>query len=518
VRRIRVFDSSLRDGDQAAGFAFSPEAKLSLARSLAEAGADIIETGFPLSSQADFTACRRAALELADFHGEPGHRALTALMCRAKPRDIRETARVFAGGLEGVLHLSLPVSKAHIEAKLRTTEKAVLALARQAASFAAGLSSRVEMGAEDSSRADPDFLADYCETVLEAGAGVVNIADTMGVLCPGQLAGLVSSLMEKVPRFASGEAVLSVHCHNDMGLACANTLAGIQAGCGQIEVTVCGVGERAGNAALEEVFANLEARPKVYGARTGLIAEKLKPLVRLAAALSGTAASPMKPVGGWNARAHSSGIHQQGISRGAEIYRLPVIEKLDPVPERIVLSRHSGQAGLRLFAKRCCNRDLDEETAARLSVLVKDAPGPLTGITEFLCMLAASGQAQEDIPAPFVCTNFSAAYLDGGAETKSSVRIRAGVLRRANPGGEVSGAGETEAEAVLNAANSFSEHRLELTYSAINGCGNKIRLYAEIAAAGKLYALERIGRQSGRLLFECCLDALNAERLRREQT
>jgi 2-isopropylmalate synthase len=515
VRRIRVFDASLRDGDQAAGFAFSPEAKLSLARSLAEAGVDIIETGFPLSSRTDFETCRRAALEMADFRGEKGRRVLTALMCRGKIQDITETAKVFAGGLEGVLHLSLPVSKAHIEAKLRTTEKAVLALARQAVGLAAGLSSHVELGAEDASRARPDFLADYCETALDAGARTINIADTLGALCPEQFAGLVAFLMEKVPRFASGEAVLSVHCHNDMGLACANTLAAVQAGCGQMEVTVCGIGERAGNAALEEVFANLEARPEVYRARTGLAPEKLKSLVRLAAGLTGTAASPMKPVCGWNARAHSSGIHQQGVSRRRGIYGLPIMEKLSLVPERIVLSRHSGQAGVRLLAKRCFALDLDKEAAARVTALVKDAPGPLTGISEFLCMLAVPEDA-----APLVCTRFSAVCTGGAGteENQTGVRVSAVVSRRGRPGGsEVSGEGPTETAAVLNAAQTLSEDGLKLTYSAMNGCGNKIRLYAEIIAAGKLCAVERIGPQSGLLLFECCLDALNAARFNRRR-
>jgi 2-isopropylmalate synthase len=511
VRRIRVLDASLRDGDQAAGFAFSPEAKLALARALAEAGVDIIETGFPLSSRADFEGCRRAALEIADFSGETGRGVLTAVMCRGRPRDIAGTAKVFAGGLSGVLHLSLPVSKTHIAAKLRATEKTVLAMAKEAAAFAAGLCSHVELGAEDASRADPDFLADYCETALEAGAGVINIADTLGALCPDQLAGLASFLIKRVPRFASGQAVLSVHCHNDMGLACANTLAAIRAGCGQIEVTVCGIGERAGNAALEEVFANLEAHPEVYDARTGLAAEKLKPLINIAARAAGTAGSLMKPLSGWNTRAHSSGIHQQGISRRGGIYCLPVIEKFDLVPERIVLSRHSGQAGVKLFAKRCCALELDNETAQSLTALVKEAPGPLTGITEFLCMLADRGKA--GIPAPLVCSYFSLAYeenLNGKEAPSARVRIHALVLRDGQPGCEVSGEAETEAEAVLNAANALSDCGLRLHYSAVNGCGNKIRLYAEITAAGKLYAAERIGRRTGRLLFECCLDVINA--------
>jgi 2-isopropylmalate synthase len=510
VRRITVFDTTLRDGDQAAGFAFSVKQKLAIARELAEAGVDIIETGFPLSSSADFDVCRLAARELAGTQ----RKVLTAVLCRGRLEDIRETARVFEGGLPGVLHISLPVSKNHIGVKLGKTEKDVLKMAAEAVSFAAGLASDVELGGEDASRADPAFLLDYCAAAVTAGASRVNIADTVGAMTPEKFYELVDFLFKGIPQFSSGKAVLSVHCHNDLGLACANTLAAIKAGCGQIEVSVSGIGERAGNAALEEVYANLEAHPDEYAAYTGIEAEKIGGLVSLTAEASG-AAFLIKPLAGWNTRAHSSGIHQQGLSRDGETYTLGVLERINLVPERIVLSRHSGQAGVQLFAKRYCGLDLDEDALSRIASLIK-APGRgSTGITEFLCMLAGLEKPAAGVPPPLVCVSFSAAHRLSVNETGETPFVRAAALvapfRSAEKSREAAAEAESESAAVLELAAAFSGIRLALKKLRINGCGNRIRLYAEISAAGKLYALERSGASSGMLLFQCCLDVINAQ-------
>jgi 2-isopropylmalate synthase len=321
MRRVIILDTTLRDGDQA--FSFSAREKIALALALAEAGVDVIETGFPLSSRIDFEVCRTAARELrgwgpqnfAAVEGWP----LTAVMCRGLPRDIAESAKVFSGGVPGILHISLPVSRIHIEAKLGKTEREIIALAREAVSFAAGLAPLVELGAEDAFRADRDFLLEYCRAALEAGAHTVNIADTLGAASPGSIRDLVEFLCFHIPGFNPGAkengAVLSIHCHNDLALACANTLAALEAGCGQAEVSVGGIGERAGNAALEEVAANIGLRSQETGLCTKLRPEQFPKLLGLAAASAGGAFSLMKPLWGWNTRSHGSGIHQQGLSR-----------------------------------------------------------------------------------------------------------------------------------------------------------------------------------------------------------
>jgi 2-isopropylmalate synthase len=508
LRRLRILDTTLRDGDQAAGFAFTVEQKIALARALAEAGIDTIETGFPLSSAADFEVCRELAREF------PGR---TAVMCRGRREDIAETAKVFQGG-PGLLHISLPVSRLHIETKLGKTEGELLRLAEDLVRYAGGLVEEIELGAEDATRAERNFLLDYCGVAVKGGAKIVNIADTLGLSSPGDFAGLVSFLKSGVPAFAAPPAgppdgaALSVHCHNDFGLAGANTLAAVEAGCGQVELSVSGIGERAGNAALEEVYLNLETRPGLYRAETGIVPEKLKNLAALVSEFSGASFSPMKPVSGWNIRSHGSGIHQQGLARKGETYSSPVLENLGLSPERIVLSRHSGLAGLRLFARRYCGFDPDAETGEKLLELVKAAPGPLTGLTEFLCMAVDLEALPAAYPRPLVCQSFQET-LSAGPGKEAAYSFRA-VLVSHGAGEsprEASGAGKTEALAALDLACRLGGRKLRFTRIGLSGSGSRVRLYTEIAEEGKeaIAAFERIGPSSGLLFFQCCLDALN---------
>jgi 2-isopropylmalate synthase len=505
LRRLRILDTTLRDGDQAAGFAFTVKQKIVLARALAEAGIDVIETGFPLSSPADFEVCRELAREF------PGR---TAVMCRGRREDIAETAKVFGGGRQGLLHISLPVSKIHLETKLGKTERELLRLAEDLAAYAAGLAEEIELGAEDATRAERNFLLDYCGAALKGGAKTVNIADTLGLSSPGEFAGLVSFLRKGIPAFAEtpGGAALSVHCHNDFGLAGANTLAAVEAGCGQVELSVSGLGERAGNAALEELYLNLEARPGLYRAETGIVPEKLKNLVALVSEFSGASFSPMRPVSGWNIRSHGSGIHQHGLSRKGETYSAPVLENLGLSPERIVLSRHSGLAGLRLFARRYCGFEPDAETGGKLLDLVKAAPGPLTGLTEFLCIAADLDALPAAYPRPLVCRSFEET-LSAGPGKETACRFRASLVSHGASGSprEASGAGKTEALAALDLARRLTGRELRFTRIGLSGSGSRVRLYTEITEGedGEIAAFERIGPSSGILFFQCCLDALN---------
>jgi 2-isopropylmalate synthase len=528
VRRVTIFDTTLRDGDQA--FSFSANEKIALTLALAEAGVDLIETGFPLSGRIDFDVCRTAARELQAWEPRgfavPGgeSRPLTAVMCRGRPGDIAESAKIFAGGIPGVLHISLPVSKIHIEAKLGKTRGELIALAREAVSFAAGLVSRVELGAEDAFRADRDFLLEYCRTALEAGAHTVNIADTLGGASPAEVRELVEFLCSRLPAFspdAQGGAVLSIHCHNDLALACANTLAALEAGCGQAEVSVCGLGERAGNAALEELAANIELRSQETGLYTKLRPEKFPALLGMAAASAGGAFSLMKPLAGWNIRSHGSGIHQQGLSRNTETYSLSGLERWTAAPERIRLSRHSGRAGTALFAERYCGLDLDEETIALVTEKIKDRE-TVTGITEFLILLADAQKLPEGFPGPLVLLSFTGTFTGPGDGAGSGAapavwRISAVVTVYDGTEGtrEVSGAGESEAAAVSQALRRLCGFSVDFFRSALNGYGGRVRLYTEIALpSGRFYALERTGASPAELLFLCGLDALNAEAVR----
>jgi 2-isopropylmalate synthase len=539
VRPVIIFDTTLRDGDQA--FCFNRKDKLAFALALAEAGVDVIETGFPLSGRLDFELCRTAARELSAWEpqaggtrdpaasGNPPARPLTAVMCRGLPRDISESAGVFSGGIPGILHISLPVSRIHIEAKLGKTQGEIIALAREAVSFAAGLVPEVELGAEDAFRADRDFLLEYCRAALDAGARRVNIADTLGLSSPGEAGDLVRFLLSRIPAFVpeAKVAVLSIHCHNDLGLACANTLAALEAGCGQAELSVSGMGERAGNAALEEAAANIGIRSPKMGLYTNLKPEKFPKLINMAAAMAGSAFSLLKPLSGWNTRSHGSGIHQQGISRNPETYSVPGLERWAAVPERIVLSRHSGRAGTALFAERYCGLTPDDKTLALMTEKIKNSE-TVTGITEFLCFLADLGKLPAGFSGPFIRLAFTAAFTvpalgpankpgpeNGPAPETSQVKAVLGVYGVTEGTREISGAGAGEAAAVSQALRGLCGWGPDFSRVALNGSGDRIRLYTEIALpSGRSYALERIGSSAAELLLLCGLDAVNAEAVR----
>jgi 2-isopropylmalate synthase len=300
-------------------------------------------------------------------------------------------------------------------------------------------------------------------------------------------------------------------------MACANTLAALEAGCGQAELSVSGIGERAGNAALEEAGANIGMRSQELGLYTNLKPEKFPKLIAMAAAMAGGAFSLMKPLSGWNTRAHGSGIHQQGLSRNTETYSLSGLKKWATVPERIVLSRHSGRAGTALFAERYCGLALDEKTIALITEKIKESES-VTGITEFLCLLSGAGTLPAGFPGPFIRLSFTETFTgpgNGAAPEGSRAGAVLGVYGAAEETREISGAGENAAAAVSEALRDLCGWGLEFSPVAVNGYGNRIRLYTEIAApSGRAYALERIGPSAAELLLLCGLDAVNAEMVR----
>jgi 2-isopropylmalate synthase len=474
MTRLTILDTTLRDGDQAA--LFSAEHKLAIARALEEAGADIIETGFPCSSASEAEVCARIARELS---------ALTAVFCRARVSDIRASARVFREG-RGVLHISLPASRINIEAKLGVSEARVIGMMREAVSCAKGLCLRVEAGAEDASRADRAFLAEYCEAAREAGADIVNIADTLGLFTPDSVRSLVSALVPIAP--------VSIHCHNDMGLATANTLAAVSAGAVQAEVSVSGLGERAGNASFEEVA--LHYGTGVCG--TGIRIDRLGALTRLVAEASGIA-SPSRPVSGWGVLTHSAGLHLQALQRNGESYAIPAVRDAGAARERIALSRLSGRSGAALFALRYCRVRLSDAEARAVSARIK-ASEEAVGITELLGILFDMGLVKR---APLTLTAFREEF---GAESYTV---------SAETGGRAAqGRGGTEAAACEGCAAAIGEAAglgaVAVTRTLLTGAGGRLRVYAEVAAGGRLYPLERVGAHAGRLLLLCCMDALNA--------
>ncbi len=521
-RRVRVLDATLRDGDQAAGFAFSVDDKLRIAQALAGCGVDVIEAGFPTSSRIEADSCARIADCLAEAPNAPS----ISFLCRPLPDEIRRTAEAFGKNARSVIHLSLPVSDGHIRAKFGGDRADVLARAVAASRVALDFASEVEIGAEDATRADRGFLAEYCDAVTSSGARVVNIADTVGRALPDEFADLISFLMRNVPAFRAGTAIVGVHCHDDLGLATANTIAAVGAGCAHVEVTSLGLGERAGNASIEEFAAILAVRGERLRAVSGLDALALGDLSRLVSSLCGLSIPPFKSVIGSNARAHASGIHQQGMSRDPTTYEILGIERFGGAPERAVLSRHSGKSGVDRALREWAALSVPEEDRVALIDAVKASPddaGPTFGVTDFLFLLRARGLIDARLVRligvrsrlSLGCVEFNCRF-----ETAGPGRSAFGDADRRTRGRR-SGRGMTPLDAALDFASRAlgAEFRsVTLSESAFASRGKtRYRVYAEFSGArfsGEKFAVERVGADRELLIVSAVLDAVNVERCR----
>jgi len=335
--RVLIFDTTLRDGEQSPGAALRVEEKIEIARALERMGVDIIEAGFPISSPGDFEAVRAISAEVKD--------CIVCGLTRARREDIDCAAEALRGAAHPRIHTGLGASDNHIRNKLRTTREAALEMGVEAVRYAKRLVEDVQYYAEDAGRADPEYLCRVIEAVIDAGATTVNIPDTTGYTMPTEWGELIRTLCERVPNIH--RAVVSVHCHNDLGLATANALQGIRYGARQVECTVNGIGERAGNTSLEEVVMALRTRRDHFGVDTRVDPRHIYALSRMVSDLTGIVVQPNKAIVGRNAFAHSSGIHQDGVLKDRTTYEI-----IDPrdigVPEsEIILSARSGRHGLR---------------------------------------------------------------------------------------------------------------------------------------------------------------------------
>jgi 2-isopropylmalate synthase len=338
-RRILVFDTTLRDGEQSPGFSMNITEKITLARQLARLGVDVIEAGFPVASDGDFEAVRAIAREVRG--------PVIAGLARAVPADIDRCWDAVRHAARPRIHTFIATSDIHIQKKFNTTREEILKRAVAAVRHARTLTKDVEFSAEDAFRSDWDFLCAVVEAAIGAGATTINIPDTVGYAIPSEFGGLVRFVRERVPNI--DRAVLSVHCHDDLGLAVANSLAAIQNGAGQVECTVNGIGERAGNASLEEIVMALKTRPALFEATTGIHAEEIVRTSRLLAGITGIDVQPNKAIVGRNAFAHESGIHQDGVLKDARTYEIMTPESVGLSKVQLVLGKHSGRHA---FAKR----------------------------------------------------------------------------------------------------------------------------------------------------------------------
>ncbi|MGM0432775.1 MAG: 2-isopropylmalate synthase [Spirochaetota bacterium] len=333
AERVWIFDTTLRDGEQAPGYSMNLDEKVRLARQLEALGVDTIEAGFAVASPGDFSAVKAVAESVKDCS--------VASLSRALKKDIDASWGAVQHAARPKIHTFIATSPIHMQYKLKATEEEVLAQAREMVSYARNLCDAVEFSAEDASRSDWEFLYRICEAVIDAGAEVVNIPDTVGYTTPDEFGQLIHALRNNVPNI--DKAVISVHCHNDLGLAVANTLAAAKAGAKQLECTVNGIGERAGNAAVEELAMILATREDHYGLETGIRTREIHRTSRLLSSITGVSVQPNKAIVGANAFAHESGIHQHGMMANAQTYEIMTPESIGLHENTMVLGKHSGR-------------------------------------------------------------------------------------------------------------------------------------------------------------------------------
>ncbi len=333
---VKIFDTTLRDGEQAPGFSMNIEEKIRLAVQLEKLGVDVIEAGFPAASPDDFQAVKQIAetLEKTEVCG----------LARAMESDIKTTWEAIKKAKKPRIHTFIATSPIHMEHKLKKTPDQILAMTKKAVTLAKSLCDRVDFSPEDAGRSDRDFLIQVIETAIESGADTINIPDTVGYNTPSEFGELINFLIKNVKN--ADKVIFATHCHNDLGLATANSLAGLANGARQVECTINGAGERAGNAALEEVVMALKVRKDFYGLETGINTKELYNTSKLLEQITGQRVQSNKAIVGRNAFAHESGIHQDGMLKNRETYEILTPESVGLNQTEIILGKHSGRAAL----------------------------------------------------------------------------------------------------------------------------------------------------------------------------
>jgi 2-isopropylmalate synthase len=351
--KLIIFDTTMRDGEQSPGASMTKDEKLRIARALERMRVDVIEAGFPASSNGDFEAVRAIANVVKD--------STVAGLCRANDRDIQRGIDALRGAKSWRVHTFIATSALHMEKKLRMSPEQVLEQAKLSVRYAKNACPDVEFSPEDGSRSDPDFLCRVLEAVIKEGATTINIPDTVGYAVPEQFGEMIRRLRERVPN--SDKAVWSVHCHNDLGMAVANSLAAVRiGGARQIECTINGLGERAGNTSLEEVVMAVRTRKDFFGLETRIDTTQIVPTSRLVSQITGFVVQPNKAVVGANAFAHASGIHQDGVLKARETYEIMTAEDVGWSTNKIVLGKLSGRTAFRQRLKEL-GIELDNEDA-----------------------------------------------------------------------------------------------------------------------------------------------------------
>jgi len=367
---VEIFDTTLRDGEQSPGFSMNRDEKVRLAHQLEELGVDILEAGFPIASPGDLEGTRAVAAEIKGCR--------VAALARAKQDDVDAALRGLEPAARPRLHMFLATSDLHLKHKLRMTRDEALDQITRTMRFAHQHCDEIEFSAEDASRSDMDYLCRVIQAVVDCGATVINLPDTVGYSTPAEYAEMFRQVRARLGD--RGNVILSAHCHDDLGLAVANSLAAVQAGVRQLECTINGIGERAGNASLEELAVALHVRQNFYGVTTNLRLEKLFPSSRLLSSITGVPVPPNKAVVGANAFAHEAGIHQDGILKNPLTYEIMSPQMVGVPARRLVLGKHSGRNAFRARLAELGFEATDAELAEvyRLAIARADVEKEIT--------------------------------------------------------------------------------------------------------------------------------------------
>lgn len=423
--RIIIFDTTLRDGEQSPGATLNVEEKLTIARQLARLGVDVIEAGFPFASPGDFEAVQK----IAQFVGTEDGPTICGL-ARATRQDIEAAAKALKPAAKPRIHTFIATSDIHLEYKLKKTRQEVLEIAPEMVAYAKSFVNDVEFSPEDAGRSDPEFLYEVLERAIAAGATTINIPDTVGYTTPSEFGALIRGIKENVPNI--DQAIISVHGHNDLGLAVANFLEAVKNGARQLECTINGIGERAGNAALEELVMALHVRRAFYNPYLGRPVESEEPLTRidtrqiyktsrLVSNLTGMFVQPNKAIVGANAFAHESGIHQDGVLKHKQTYEIMDAQSIGLTDNQIVLGKHSGRNAFRSRLKEL-GYDLTEQELNRAFLRFKELADKKKEVTDWDLEAIVNNETQQ-VPELFKLEHVQVSCGDHSRPT-ATVTIR----------------------------------------------------------------------------------------------
>ena len=493
---VKIFDTTLRDGEQSPGATLTSAEKLEIAHGLARLGVDVIEAGFPAASPDDLEAVRRIAIEVGNPpEGESALAKPVPIICglaRTTHKDIDAAWEAVQHAQRPRIHTFLATSPIHMRYKLKMDPEEVIEKIREMVAYAKSLCADVEFSPEDAGRSEPEFLYVALGEAIKAGATTLNIPDTVGYTTPEEFGALIEGIMAHTPGIEN--VTVSVHTHDDLGLATANALAGIRAGARQAEVTVNGIGERAGNTSLEEIAMTLHTRRAIYGLETGIDTTQIARLSRMVSNYTGMLVQPNKAIVGANAFAHEAGIHQDGLLKNQSTYEIMLPETVGVQRSSLVLGKHSGRHALRVRLEEL-GYELDDEELAQTFTRFKDLADKKKTITDADLEALVSDEIYQ--PQEIF-------HLDGLQVACGTIGMPTATVRLIGPDGELHlqaaiGTGPVDAvykaiDQIVQAPNTLLEFSIRAITEGIDALGEvTVRLKAENGAAPK-----RTSPQSGR--------------------